>query len=188
MEGRCNYCPDVWEGWAQWIIWDLILTFLHFYTLEELMSPTEDDLADISLFKTLLIFILWASSWEWSGAHWATLYQDKIRSKLTCDNKSWHLIWKCQCQEPGQEDVRGDFQPKQHSPSTDIHQTSLLYSLSDKETEQQLAGYYDALKLRLWLGDVLWCMSNSDVGSACQDKTVIWKRRADPHAPAQCGV
>ena len=52
--GGYNYCPDV-RGLSS--VNHLILTFLHFYALE-LMSPTEDDLADIVLFKTLLIFIL----------------------------------------------------------------------------------------------------------------------------------
>ena len=75
-----NYCPDVWEGWAERIIW--YLTFLHFYTLEELMSPTEDDLADIALFKSLLIFILWASSGECDPVGYSVSGSDLIKINI----------------------------------------------------------------------------------------------------------
>ena len=44
-----NYCPDMRRLSS---VSHLILTFLYFYT-SELMSPTEDDLADIVLFKTI---------------------------------------------------------------------------------------------------------------------------------------
>ena len=133
------------------------------------MSRLKMTLADILLFKSLNIYTL-SLVWSACTEPWAT-----HASPLFIKKSDQHYNRR-------QQEVTFNLEMSMSPPGgcCDLNPNNKMH-----EGWHSLDSGWEWWR---WPGDVLWCMSNSHVGMACQDKTVIWKRRADHHAQLQSNI